>query len=191
LSPVCDNAALLGQGWPVRAQEFGDMKHSLWPLVLLAAAPAAWPQGAPSGGPVYRCPGPPILYTDQINEREAKEKNCRTIEGAPVTIVQTPKPAAAARTNAPIASGPREGKVDPNAQRQRDGDARRLLEAELKREEARLADLQKEFNNGEPERQGSERNYQRYADRVAEMKSAIARKEEDIAAIKRELAKLQ
>ena len=125
------------------------MKHSLWSLVLLAAAPAAWPQAAPaSGGPVYRCPGPPILYTDQITEREAKEKNCRTIEGAPVTIVQTPKPAAQARAKEPIASGPREGKVDPNAQRQRDGDARKLLESELRREEARLADLRTEYNNG-------------------------------------------
>ncbi len=49
----------------------------------------------------------------------------------------------------------------------------------------------KEYNNGEPERQGNERNYQKYADRVAEMRSAITRKEEDIAAIKRELSKLQ
>lgn len=167
------------------------MKHSLWALVLLAAVPAAWPQGVPSGGPVYRCPGPPILYTDQITEREAKEKNCRTIEGAPVTIMQSPKQAAPARSKEPIASGPREGKVDPNAQRQRDGDARKLLEGELRREEGRLADLRKEYNNGEPERQGSERNYQRYADRVDEMRMAITRKEEDIAAIKRELAKLQ
>lgn len=167
------------------------MKHSLlWALMWLVAAPAAWPQGTPGGGPVYRCPGPPILYTDQITPQEAKEKNCRTIEGAPVTIVQTPKPATTPRSNAPIASGPREGKVDPAAQRQRDNDARRLLESELKREEARLADLQKEYNNGEPERQGGERNYQKYADRVTEMRSAIARKEEDVAAIKRELAKL-
>jgi hypothetical protein len=60
----------------------------------------------------------------------------------------------------------------------------------LRREETRLADMQKEFNNGEPERQGGERNYQRYADRVSDMRSAITRKEEDIAAIKRELAKL-
>ena len=166
------------------------MKHSLWALVLLAAAPAAWPQGAPSGGPVYRCPGPPILYTDQITEREAKEKNCRTIEGAPVTIVQTPKPRRR-RQGADRHRARREGKVDPNAQRQRDGDARKLLEAELRREEARLADLRKEYNDGEPERQGDERNYQKYADRVAEMRSAITRKEEDIAAIKRELSKLQ
>jgi hypothetical protein len=164
------------------------MKHSSWALLFLAAAPAAWSQGTAAASTVYRCPGPPILYTDQITAQEAKEKNCRTIEGAPVTIVQTTKPAP--RSGPPVASGPREGKVDPNAQRQRDGDARRLLEAELKREEARLADLQREFNNGEPERLGSERNAQRYLDRVAEMRAAIARKEEDIAAIKRELAKL-
>jgi len=136
-----------------------------------------------------------FTLVNQITEREAKEKNCRTIEGAPVTIVQTPKPAP--RTNAPVAANSRgdgrdgNSKVDPNAQKQRDGDARKLLEAELKREEGRLAEMQTEFNNGEPERQGGERNYQKYADRVAEMRSAINRKEEDIAAIKRELAKLQ
>jgi hypothetical protein len=170
------------------------MKHSLWTaLSLLVAGSAAWPQTPPSGGQVYRCPGPPVLYTDQITPQEAKERNCRTIEGAPVTIVQTPKPQTNGKAP-PVSSGPREGKaegkVDPTAQRQRDSDARKLLETELKREEARLADMQKEFNNGEPERLGDERNYQKYLDRVAGMRSAIARKEEDIAAIKRELAKL-
>ncbi|MBN8493206.1 MAG: hypothetical protein J0M00_17500, partial [Burkholderiales bacterium] len=89
-------------------------------------------------------------------------------------------------------SGPRppEARVDPAAQRARDTDSRRILEAELRREEERLAELRKEYNNGEPERQGSERNYQKYLDRVADLKSGIARKEGDIAAIKRELAKL-
>ncbi len=175
------------------------MKHSSWTLCLLAlAAPAAWSQGAAAtAAAVYRCPGPPILYTDQITPQEAKEKNCRTIEGAPVTIVQTAKPApAAARKGETSAAGPREGRgpesrVDPNAQRQRDGDARKLLEAELQREEQRLADLQREFNNGEPERRGDERNAQKYIDRVADMRAQITRKQEDIAAIKREIAKLQ
>ena len=49
--------------------------------------------------------------------------------------------------------------------------------------------MQKEFNNGQPERLGSERNYQKYLDRVEEMKAAIARKQNDVAALKRELAK--
>ena len=51
-------------------------------------------------------------------------------------------------------------------------------------------ELRREFNNGEPERRGDERNYQRYLDRVADMRAGIARKEADIAALKRELAKL-
>ena len=45
-------------------------------------------------------------------------------------------------------------------------------------EEEKLAVLQKEFNNGEPERQGDERNYQKYLDRVGDMSAAIARKRE-------------
>jgi chromosome segregation ATPase len=80
--------------------------------------------------------------------------------------------------------------VSASEQRARDSDARRILETELKREEQQLAALQKEYNNGEPERRGEERNYQKYAERVAEMKAGIARKEADIAAIKRELGKL-
>lgn len=137
---------------------------------------------------VYRCPGPPVLYTDALTAKEALERGCRTIEGAPITIVQIPKgrPAPAAT---PGASGP-EAKVDPAAQRARDNDARRILGEELQREEARLAELRREYNNGEPERRGEERNFQRYLDRVAEMKAGIERKEADIAALKREIGKL-
>ena len=46
----------------------------------------------------------------------------------------------------------------------------------------------KEYNNGEPDKRGDEgRNYQKYLDRVAELKSGIARNDSDIAGIKREL----
>jgi hypothetical protein len=164
---------------------------------LLAAALLAAPLAAlAQGSTVYRCPG--NVYTSEISEREAKERNCRTIEGAPITIVNTAKPAPQARAKdggegRAAASAPRgtESRVDPAAQRQRDSDARKILEAELAREEARLAEMKREFNNGEPERRGDERNYAKYQERVAEMKAAITRKEADIAAIRRELAKLQ
>ena len=75
-------------------------------------------------------------------------------------------------------------------QRQRDSDARRILDIELRREEDKLVALRRDFNNGEPERRGDERNYQRYLDRVADMKAGILRSESDIAALKRELGKL-
>lgn len=141
---------------------------------------------------VYRCPGPPDLYTDAITPAEAKARNCRTIEGAPVTVVQAPrrKAADAAATGAAASQRPPEAKVDPAAQKARDTDSRRILEQELRREEEALAGLKRDFNNGEPERRGDERNFARYQERVAEMRAAITRKEADIAAIKRELAKL-
>ena len=157
----------------------------------LLAPLAGWAQA----GTVYRCPGPPVLYTDALTADEARERGCRTIEGAPITIVQTrPRAPASAPSNgaAPTAAAPRpaEARVDPAAQRARDSDARRILADELQREEQRLAELQKEYNNGEPERRGDERNFQRYIDRVAEMKAGISRKEADVAAIRREIGKL-
>ena len=162
-------------------------------LAALMAACAGAAQAQAQAVVVYRCPGPPVLYTDGISAAEAKERNCRTIEGAAVTVVQAPrKPVPPPAGNAP-ASGPTrpgEGKVDPASQRARDADARRILSDELRREEERLAVLQKDFNNGEPERRGDERNYQKYLDRVADLKAQILRKESDVAALKREIAKL-
>jgi hypothetical protein len=162
-------------------------KHLLAPLAALAAL--ALPALAQETKPVYRCPGPPVLYTDAMSANEAKEKGCKVIEGTPVTVVPATKP----RTPPPAAaSGASRGgeKVDPADQRARDSDARRILNEELRREEERLAAMKQEFNGGEPERRGDERNFQKYQDRVNEMKAAIARKESDIAAIRRELAKL-
>jgi hypothetical protein len=39
---------------------------------LLLGAPAAWAQDATR--PVYRCPGPPVLYTDAITPEEARSR---------------------------------------------------------------------------------------------------------------------
>jgi hypothetical protein len=154
-------------------------------ILLLGPLSCAWAQG----GTVYRCPGPPVLYTSEISEKEAKERGCRTIENAPITVVSPPKraPVQAAANGAPRGEGT---KVDGKDQRARDSDARAILEAELKREEEALAALQKEFNNGEPDRKGDERNFARYQERVEEMRNAIARKQADVAALRRELAKL-
>ncbi|ALV05847.1 hypothetical protein DES44_4253 [Roseateles depolymerans] len=137
---------------------------------------------------VYRCPGPPVLYTDALSAKEAQEKGCRSIDGTPITVFSPIKPKAG--TAAPAASGAPNERVDPKDQRSRDNERRRVLEQELREAEERLAKLQKEFNNGEPERQGNERNYQKYLDRVAELKASVARQESDIQAIKRELSKI-
>lgn len=137
----------------------------------------------------YKCPGNNYYNSNTIGAKEAKDKGCTVLDAPPITVIQGPKPRPAA-SSAAGASGPASAKIDPAEQRARDSDARRILEAELKREEERLAVMKTEFNNGEPERRGDEKNYQKYLDRVNDMKSAMARKENDIASIKRELAKL-
>ena len=50
--------------------------------------------------------------------------------------------------------------------------------------------MRREYNNGEPERRGDERNFQNYLDRVAQMRAALQRSESDIVALRRELSKL-
>ena len=66
-----------------------------------------------------------------------------------------------------------------------------ILESELSKAEERLAQAKKAYANGEPEKEGIEsRNYQRYLDRVAELKAAVARAESDANSIRRELERL-
>ena len=165
-------------------------------VAALALAAAALPMRAAaqgSGSVVYRCPGNVYTSDRDLSRAQAEQRGCKVIEGAPVTIVETvrpnPPPAAA---SAPTASAtrPPQSRVDPAQQRTRDDDRRRILADELAREQQRLAELQREYNNGQPERLGSERNYQKYLDRVAEMKAGLARKEADVAALRRELDKL-
>ena len=164
--------------------------QALGAALFLLVGQTAWAQA----GTVYRCPGQQDLYTNKITADEARERGCRTIEGAPISVIQATRlpHAASASVTGGAASSSRSGesRVDPSAQRQRDADARRILEGELRREDERLATLRREFNNGEPERRGEERNYQQYLDRVVQMRAGVARAEADVAAIKRELAKL-
>jgi hypothetical protein len=159
-----------------------------FPFALAAALACAGGAGAQEGTVTYRCPNND--YKNTISAKEAEKLGCKKLEGAPVTVIQMtkPRPQGAAVPAAATGSGP--NRVDPQAQRARDSDARRILENELRTEEDNLATLKKEYNNGQPERLGNEQNYQKYVDRVAQLSAAIARKEADIAAIRRELQKL-
>ncbi len=140
---------------------------------------------------IYRCGNE---YTNTLPSG-AQARGCKLMEGGNITVIQGTRPtgsAAPASTRpaaaaAPSAGGPR---VDSAEQKARDSDARQILEAELRKAEARQAELLKEYNNGEPEKRGDEaRNYQKYLDRVAELKASLARNEGDIAGIRRELGR--
>ena len=170
------------------------MKKSLslfvFPLALLATGQGVGAQQ------IYRCSGVGGAAPEYINNvKEAKTRNCQQVSGGNVTVVQgTPVPKAAANPAPRAANNSGASNPRPDSgmeQRARDSDSRLILESELKRAEARMAELQKEYNNGEPEKQGIEgRNYQRYLDRVNELKESLARTQSDVAGLKREISRL-
>jgi len=137
---------------------------------------------------IYRCGNE---YTNKPTEAQAK--TCKLMEGGSISIVQGPRAQSAASGTSspkPAASGGAGQRVDAGDQKARDADARGVLEAELKRSEARLAELRAEYKDGQPDLRGGEaRNHQKYLDRVAELKAGIARIESDLAGIRRELGR--
>jgi len=82
-------------------------------------------------------------------------------------------------------------KVDDSTQKARDSDRKQILQDELKSEQKKLDDLKKDYNNGEPERLGSERNFAKYQERTSGMKDDIARSTKNIEALQRELSNLK
>lgn len=141
-------------------------------------------------GVVYRCVD--NYYTD--NAKEAKERNCKAVTEATITVIAATKaPVAAQRsTRDAVSGGSGAPRVEGQVQRERDSDRRRILGDELTASETKLADLRKEFNNGEPDKRGDEaRNYQKYLDRVQQMRADISRAEADSTALKREISNLR
>jgi hypothetical protein len=148
--------------------------------LLLTAVAGLLLFGAVWADDIYQC-------TDENGKVEYKNtgitKGCKKLNVEPVVVPKLNGPGA----NKGPSNFP---KVDNDTQKSRDSDRKRILEDELRTQEAKLAELEKSFNNGEPERTGDERNYQRYLDRVQQMKDDIARTQSDIDSIKSELSKL-
>jgi hypothetical protein len=92
---------------------------------------------------------------------------------------------------APAAAAGNFPRVSSAEQRARDDDRRAILADELRSEEEKLGELKRTFNNGEPERIGGEKNYAKYQARVAQMRDDIARSEQNIEALKREMANIK
>lgn len=160
------------------------MSFSLYRIIVRTAALAAigCATVAHAQTEVWQC-------TDEYGRVEYKNtgetKGCKKLNVEPTMSVPHFSPPATAN------KGPNNfPKVDSETQKSRDDDRRRILNDELKNQEAKMADLQKAYNNGEPDRLGSEKNYQRYLDRVQQMKDDIDRTQSDIDSIKAELAKL-
>jgi hypothetical protein len=131
------------------------------------------------------------LCVDEHGNKEYKNtggtKGCKKVELPSITTVPAP---VMKRSNGASSSSDFP-KVTSDTQRARDNDRKQILLDELKGEEDKLAKLKKEYNNGEPERHGDERNYAKYQERTAAMKDDISRTEKNVEALRRELAILK
>ena len=61
------------------------------------------------------------------------------------------------------------------------------IEIQIADEENHLTELKNEYKNGTPDRLGSERNYQRYLDRVERLKGEIAVRESNLSILQQSL----
>jgi hypothetical protein len=168
------------------------LRTSVFAALLLATA-------AHAQSVVYRCVDKEgrVLYTD------TNTGSCKVVDSIVSGAISSPAPtrAPAANSGATMRQGASRPaaastpaafpRVDNATQRARDDDRRAILDEELRAEEKKLAILQREFNNGEPERQGNERNYAKYQERVAQMRDDIGRAEKNIEALKREIANIR
>src|SRR3954464_7501968 len=117
------------------------MKYAYITAVALAAMAAS----ASAQTRIYRCGN---TYTN--SEAEAKAKGCKPMDGGNITVVEGTKVNGANATKIATApqstssSGHRRGAEE---QKQRDNDAKAILEAELKKAEERRDELAKEFNS--------------------------------------------
>lgn len=166
-------------------------RYSMLALALFLCAGVV-PQASAEG--IYLC-------VDAQGRRELTDvgrKGCTAIHVPGALSAPIPAPRSAggeprARAGAPQpsvtpANFPR---VDSAQQKARDSDRRDILNEELRSEERKLAEMRKEFNNGEPERQGNERNYAKYQERVGNMRDSIGRAEQNIQALRREISNIK
>ena len=166
--------------------------------VLLAALWLSATGLAQTPAEIYRCGN---AYTNQ----PVAGADCARMGATPVTVIEGTR--VHATPGAPVSpatigavSNPRAAavsdvapntKVDAQAQRDRDQQARQILEAELAKAQAQQAEIARVWNNGEPIKQGDEfKNPAKYQQRMAELRMGLLRSESDIAGLRRELARL-
>jgi len=129
-----------------------------------------------------------VTYSDS-SVKGANQLSC--FEAPPVP--PEPAPRASPSGGAAPAAAPAGGlpNVDPATQRKRDDARRKILLDELAVEEKALAEARKALDEGQAVRLGSERNYQRYLDRIQGLKDRVTQHERNVTALKQELSNLR
>ena len=127
--------------------------------------------------------------------RQCQAKTLVTLVAVP-TVSNVPKPVGYPMNSSRAFNDPQPAanalvlgsRIPTSVQSQRDVGRQRILLAELQAAEQRLAELNSEYRGGQPDRLGSEKNYQKYLDRTSDLKKHIQLTEATIASLRRELS---
>jgi hypothetical protein len=155
------------------AARFQVIVFSLWGFwSVLAVAQTAAPAKQ-----VYRC------GNEYLNDQAlALSRGCQPVVGAYISVVPGMPVQPASRNPPPALAQPVQSAVN---------DARSILLAELKTARDRLAEQERLYNKGEPDKLGPEtRNHQLYLDRLTELRAGIQRYTNDVAGLEREISRL-
>ena len=178
------------QALPVAPRFTVNSMKSCWSCVLMLIALAS-AEAAAQG--VYLC-------TQPNGVREYRNtgdvRGCRKLDMEAISTIPAPVSAPSAGTSQNLQGktasiDPSFPRIENQLQKRRDQDRMQILQDEIRAEEGKLADLKREYQNGEPERLGSERNYAKYQDRVAGLKDEMLRTEKNIEALRREISQLK
>ena len=128
--------------------------------------------------------------------RQCQAKTLITLVAVPTVVPNVPKSVGYPMNSSRAFNDPQPAanalvlgaRIPTSVQTQRDVGRQRILLSELQAAEQRLAELNSEYRGGQPDRLGSEKNYQKYLDRTSDLKKHIQLTEATIASLRRELS---
>jgi hypothetical protein len=182
------------------------LRPAAFAFALVSGACLAFHPAARADSVVYKCVD---KASGRVEFTDINKPGCKALD-LPGYISSSPAPVSRPAASSAAAGTMRQGaarpaspaaspatspanfpRVDNATQRARDDDRRDILNDELRAEEKKLADLKRDFNEGQPERQGNEKNYAKYQARVAQMRDDIGRSEKNVEALRREIANIR
>lgn len=156
--------------------------------ILMVFGVLLLPRAQAKGTEMFVCTGGDGVRTYQNSDGG---DGCVPLNLNPITVVPSPKSAGSKSGSAN--STRRQGSAY-DSRTANDFDAKddrmKILQEELRIEEGKLKSLKDEYKNGQPDRLGSEKNYQKYLDRVARLEQEIMVTNDNIEILKTELIRL-
>lgn len=101
--------------------------------------------------------------------------NAKKIDLPPIVVVPS------------VDSGDVEERIAKRREAMKLEEQREKIQSKITEEEKRLGELKSEYKDGAPDRLGSERNYQRYINRVERMREEIDAREKNLETLKKGL----